>query len=105
MGRLHIVGVPNEGRAHGFRLFEEAKLPRRIARRGGAVLVLPALHTISMLQMDAHDKSFWAAIHDRDPEQGPCLSLMQRQRAKVFVRAVHAELRALIDEVDGSIEA
>ena len=50
-----------------------------------------------MLKMDAYDKSFWAAIHNGDPERGPCLSLMERQRAKVFLRRAHALFREVLE--------
>jgi hypothetical protein len=52
-----------------------------------------------MLKMDAYDKSFWAAIHNTDPSRGPCLTLMQRQRAKVFLRRAHANFREILEEV------
>jgi len=47
--------------------------------------------------MDAYDKSFWAAIHNVDPSEGPCLTRMQRQRAKVFIRHVHADFRPILN--------
>lgn len=93
----HVVCVLNRGRGQNFMLFEEAKLRDRIEQRGGDVIEIPPLHSESMLKMDLYDKSFWAAIHNTDPEQGPCLSRMQRERAKVFIRNVHATFREILN--------
>ena len=93
----HVVCVLNRGRGRDFMLFEEAKLADRIAERGGHVIELPELHSGSMLKMDAYDKSFWAAIHNTDEHEGPCLSRMERQRARVFIRDVHAKFREILN--------
>ncbi|MGH0037908.1 MAG: mobilization protein [Myxococcota bacterium] len=101
LGRLgnagRVVCVLNHGRGGEFVLFEESKLRNRIEQRGGAVIDLPALHAGSMLKIDTYEKSFWGAIHNADPNAGPCLTPMERQRAKVFVRRAHAAFRALLD--------
>lgn len=93
----HLVCVMNRGRGRNFMLFEESKLRDRIAQRGGDVIEIPELHSESMLKMDLYDKSFWAAIHNSDPTQGPCLSRMQRERAKVFIRNVHETFRTILN--------
>jgi hypothetical protein len=61
------------------------------------VIEIPPLHFESMLKMDHYDKSFWAAIHNSDPDRGPCLTRMERERAKVFIRQVHATFRAILN--------
>ncbi|MEM7411376.1 MAG: mobilization protein [Myxococcota bacterium] len=94
----NVVCVLNRGRGRDFMLFEEAKLAQRVEESGGDVIELPALHPGSMLRMDAYDKSFWAAIHNDDATRGPCLTLMQRQRANVFVRTAHANFYGLFRE-------
>lgn len=94
---IQLVCVVNRGRGRDFMLFQEAKLQTRIEQRGGRVIELPRLHAGSVLKMDAYDKSFWAAIHNADPSEGPCLTRMQRQRAKVFIRQVHGDLRAILN--------
>ena len=93
--RGHVVCVVNRGRGSDFMLFEEAKLQNRLEQRGGDVFELGALHPGSMRKIDAYDKSFWAAIHNDDPNRGPCLTLMQRQRAEVFVQKSHAAIYGL----------
>jgi len=96
-GSGHIVCVRNHGRGRDFTLFDQAKLQNRIEQLGGEVIDLPALHPATMLKIDAHDKSFWGAVHNTNPSAGPCLSLMERQRAKVFLRKVAAILDPLFD--------
>ncbi len=93
----HVVCVRNHGRSRDFTLFEQAKLSNRIQQIGGDVIDLPALHPSTMLKIDAHDKSFWAAVHNADDDLGPCLSLMERQRAKVFLRRVEAIFTPLLE--------
>jgi hypothetical protein len=94
---VHLVCVRNLGRGRDFMLFDEAKLQERILQRGGDVIEIPELHARSMLKMDAYDKSFWAAIHNVDPEEGPCLARMERERAKVFIRKAHDAFRAVLN--------
>jgi hypothetical protein len=93
----HIVCVVNRGCGRDFMLFEEAKLADRIQQRGGDVIELPELHAGSMLKMDAYDKSFWAAIHNTDEREGPCLTRMERQRARVFIREAHLRFREILN--------
>jgi len=93
----HVVCVRNHGRGHDFGLFKEAKLGDRILQMGGDVIDLPALHPESMLKIDAYDKSFWAAIHNIDPDEAPCLSRMQRERAKVFIHKAHRAFREILN--------
>jgi len=93
---VRVICVVNRGRGRDFELFEQAELETRIRERGGDVIELPALDSGSMLRMDAYDKSFWAAIHNADPNAGPCLTRMQRQRAKVFIRQAHARFRDVL---------
>ncbi len=96
-GKLHVVCVKNHGRGRNFVLFDESKLANRITQRGGAVIDLPELHGDSMRSIDAYDKSFWAAIHNTEPDQGPCLTRMERERAKVFIRRAHEAFRGLLN--------
>ena len=93
----HVVCVRNHGRSSDFRLFQEAKLEDRIRQMGGDIIDLPALHSSSMLKIDAYDKSFWAAIHNVNADEGPCLSLKQRERAKVFIHRAHQLLREILN--------
>lgn len=78
-------------------IFDEAKLRERVEQRGGHVIELPELHADSMLKMDAYDKSFWAAVRNTDPVEGTCLSLMERERAKVFIRGARSAFRELLN--------
>ena len=100
-----LVCVRNQGRAEEFRLFDESKLSARIAARRGFEIGLPNLHAGSMQKIDAYDKSFWAAIHNVDPSEGPCLTRMERERAKIAIRRAHRAFRQLLDpRLDGGNE-
>ena len=90
-----LVCVRNFGRGRDFDLFEDAKLGDHIKSRGGLVIDLPALDPRAMHKIDALDKSFWGAVYNTDADTGPCLNLMERRRARVFVTRAHA----LIDQV------
>jgi hypothetical protein len=98
---VHPVCVLNRGRGRDFMLFDEAKLADRVLQRGGDLIEIPELHPRSMLKMDAYDKSFWAAIHNEDPEEGPCLARMERERAKVFIRRSHDAFRRILNPTSG----
>lgn len=101
-----LVCVRNRGRARDFQLFDESKLSARIAARHGFEIELPSLHARSMQKIDAYDKSFWAAIHNVDPSEGPCLTRMERERAKIAIRRAHAAFRELLDPgLEGGGEA
>ncbi len=93
-----LVVVLNRGCGRDFTLFEESKLRNRVEQRGGDVIELGELDAGTMLKMDAYDKSFWAAVHNTDPDRGPCLTRMQRERAKVFIREAHASFRRILNE-------
>lgn len=92
-----LVCVRNQGRAAEFQLFDESKLSARIAARHGFEIELPDLHARSMQKIDAYDKSFWAAIHNVYPSEGPCLTRMERERAKIAIRRAHRAFRQLLD--------
>lgn len=94
---VELVCVRNQGRARSFRLFDESKLATRVEARGGHVIEIPNLHERSMQKIDAYDKSFWAAIHNTDASEGPCLTRMERQRAKIAIGRAHRAFRTLLD--------
>lgn len=97
-GRAKIVCVLNHARGRDFGLFDLSKLRDRIKQADGVVLDLPSLEPAAMHKIESYDKSFWAAVHNEDPTQGPCLSLMERQRAEVFVQGVHSKFRSCLFE-------
>ena len=88
----------NHGRSRHFMLFEDSALRDEIAARGGAVVALPRLEAGAMSAIDAHDKSFWAAVHNTDRSLGPCLTPMQRQRTQVFLDTSFAALEPVLGE-------
>ena len=56
------------------------------------VIDLPALDPRAMHKIDTLDKSFWGAVYNTDTASGPCLSLMERRRARVFVTTAHERI-------------
>ena len=94
-----LVCVRNFGRGRDFDGFEDAKLGDRIKSRGDFVLDLPALDPRAMHKIDRLDKSFWGAVYNTDAENGPCLSLMERRRVRVFVANVHDQLGRVLRQL------
>ncbi|WP_276667115.1 mobilization protein MobD [Thalassolituus oleivorans] len=54
------------------------------------ILTLPVLHTATMRKIDELNFSFWGAEHFADASQ-PHLTLMERQRTRVWVKKAFAE--------------
>ena len=84
-----FVVVLNQGRGSDFKLFHESDAAARVQRAGIPVIELRALNRPSMLHIDRHDKSFWAAINHGDGDTA--LGIMQRQRVKVWLKHAFAE--------------
>jgi hypothetical protein len=85
------VVVLNHGRGKDFSAF--ARSPARVAAEaaGARVIELPELHAATMRKVDHQDASFWAAGQARPGG----LSLMERQRLKVWARKANEQFAAL----------
>jgi len=59
-------------------------------------ILLPGLHAGTMRKIDKLSFSFWAAVNARDSASA-CLSLMERQRAKVWQRKAYAAIEQVLD--------
>jgi hypothetical protein len=59
-------------------------------------ILLPGLHAGTMRKIDKLSFSFWAAVNATDNAAG-CLSLMERQRAKVWQRKAFAVIAQVLD--------
>ncbi len=88
---LRCVAVKNQGCGSDFSAIDE--LPGLEAQ-----MSLPALHAETMLRIDRRGLSFWAAANVTEGE-GPRMSLMERQRARVWLRKAYAS----IDQVLASL--
>jgi hypothetical protein len=58
-------------------------------------ILLPALHAGTMRKIDKLSFSFWAAVNARG-NASACLSLMERQRAKVWQRKAYAAIEQVL---------
>lgn len=92
--RTHYVVVLNKGRGDGFGFFRQSGAAERLEHLAAPVIELPALHKATMLKIDAGDKSFWSALNSPNGSNGH-LSLMERQRLKVWLRNSYAEFERL----------
>jgi hypothetical protein len=85
-----VIVVQNHGRGSAFG--PSAPLARATAQ-GARVISLPRLQEASMRKIDERSASFWQAVNDRE---GPhALGLLERQRVKRWLAAVHAEFDTL----------
>lgn len=88
----NYVVVLNHGRGSDFSIFRDSEVAHRVERLDIPVLSLRSLHKPTMLRIDRLDKSFWAAANHAG---GESLSLMERQRVKVWTRHAYAEFEKL----------
>ena len=88
------VIVLNHGRGARFDAFHASPQKLRAQELGAKILELPKLHEGSMRQVDHSNSSFWAAIHASDAGV-QLLGLLDRQRVKVWLRKIYAELDSL----------
>lgn len=89
--QLSYVLVLNQLRGDDFDILEKSGQKDRALALGAKIATLPRLHDSAMARIDAHSTSFWAAAHSGDKELTG-LGLLERQRVKVWLRKVYAEL-------------
>jgi hypothetical protein len=85
--------VKNLGRGLDFSLLDESDALQKALALGAKVIYLPQLHEASMIKMDRHNMSFWAAINTTTGPQA--LGLLERQRVKTWLNACYAVLDEL----------
>lgn len=87
---FHCVVVKNLGRGQAFHDIDA--LPHFAGDNGPAprVTTLPALHPQTMRKIDKLTLSFWAAAHLKSDPTGERLGLMERQRARVWLKKANA---------------
>ena len=88
--RLDHVIVKNLGRGKDFSAFQVSETKSAALERGARIMELPGLHAGTMRKIDRGSLSFWAAGNNK----ASGLSLMERQRARVWVRRVYEQLEA-----------
>jgi hypothetical protein len=88
------VIVLNHGRGARFDAFHASPQKLRAQELGAKILELSKLHEGSMRQVDHSNSSFWAAIHASE-DGAQLLGILDRQRVKVWLRKIYAELDSL----------
>ena len=88
------VIVLNHGRGARFDAFHASSQKIRAMELGAKIIELSKLHEGSMRQVDHSNSSFWAAIHAAE-NGDQLLGLLDRQRVKVWLRKIYAELDSL----------
>ncbi|AXQ27813.1 mobilization protein [Solimonas sp. K1W22B-7] len=85
--QLDYTLVLNQLRGEDFDILEASGQKERALALGAKLVSLPKLHDAAMTRIDARSTSFWAAAND-----GVGLSLMERQRVRVWLAKAYAEL-------------
>jgi hypothetical protein len=85
--------VKNLGRGSDFSQLDESVALQKARALGARVITLEQLHEASMLKIDRHSASFWAAVNNRS---GPdVLGMLERQRVKIWLKATYAAFDTL----------
>lgn len=88
--QLDYTLLLNQLRGEEFDILEASGQKERALALGARIGTLPKLHEATMTRIDARSTSFWAASHD-----GIGLTLLERQRVRVWLPKVYAELERL----------
>jgi MinD superfamily P-loop ATPase len=89
--RLRYVLVKNQIRGEDFSQLEQSGEQARAMALGARVVNLKKLHDAVVQKIDAANASFWAA-RNNSAKDGLSLGLMERQRLKMWLASVQAEL-------------
>ena len=90
------VLVRNLGRGSDFSVFEDSEEKEQALALGAQVMDLPSLHAPTMRKIDRTGASLWAAANNKDPQVGPALGLMERQRVRVWLNKAYGELERVL---------
>lgn len=85
--QLDYTLVLNQLRGEDFDILEASGQKDRALALGAKIATLPKLHDAAMTRIDARSTSFWAAAND-----GIGLSLLERQRVRVWLAKAYGEL-------------
>ena len=92
--RLNYLLVLNQLRGDDFKILEWSGDKERALAMGARIMSLSRLHETVMNKIDAHSTSFWAAAHSSDKDVTG-LGMLERQRAKMWLRKVYEEFDKL----------
>ncbi len=92
--RIDYVLVRNQLRDESFSILESSPLMAELERLGVQSIDLKRLHAPTMTKVDRNSYSFWAARH-RDSESEHGLSLLERQRVKIWLNHAYGQIAGL----------
>jgi hypothetical protein len=92
--RLNYVLVLNYLRGETFDIFYSSGERERAAALNARVITLKRLHEPVINKIDAGSTSFWAAKH-RSETDAKGLSLLERQRVKIWLRSAYDQIDSL----------
>ncbi|MCP5141980.1 MAG: mobilization protein [Chromatiales bacterium] len=101
---MHYVLVRNHGRGRDFSAFDASDARTRFEETGAVVIDLGGLHPPTMNKIDHFGSSFWAAANNRDPDLGPTLGIMERQRVKVWLGKAYSAIDTIACPADDDQE-
>lgn len=87
--RLNYVVVQNELRGDTFAILKGSGLLERAQALNARVIAIKRLHEATMLKIDAHSASFWAAAQS---DGGTQLGLLERRRFRTWLNGVYGAL-------------
>ena len=89
--RLGYVIVLNQLRGENFEILDKSGERQRAAELGAKIISLKRLHEPVINKIDASSASFWAATN-RTESDARILGLLERQRAKVWLKNAFQEI-------------
>ena len=92
--KFNYVLVQNQLRDEAFSLLEFSGVKDKAMDLNAKVMTLRRLHTPVMTKIDGNSSSFWAA-KNKDLEHLNALSLLERQRVKIWLKHAYNELDAI----------
>lgn len=90
--RLNYVLVRNHIRGENFDLLDASGEKQRALELHARIIDIRRLHEASMIKIDGHSSSFWAATQRADEH---ALGILERQRVKLWLRHAYGELDSL----------
>ncbi len=88
---INYVLVLNQVRGEDFKIFDESDEKDRALAFDSKVIILKKLHTPVMNKIDTMSASFWAA-QNTVPDSPLKLGILERQRAKIWLRNAYAAI-------------
>lgn len=92
--QVELVIVRNSSRGDDFDIFDKSGQKERALNLGARIISIPRLHEPVMTKIDERSTSFWAAANSDDKAMTG-LGMLERQRAKMWLRRAYEALEPL----------